>query len=629
MKRPAPTTKWILLFAAVFFLGWFAGRRESGESGGHSGHSKAAAGETVWTCSMHPNIRLPEPGQCPICSMDLIPLEQEERDAAASVPADGLKLSENAAKLADIQTSRVERRAVENRIRLYGKIDYDETRVKVVTSRIKGRLDRLFIDYTGMRVHKGDHLAMIYSPDLLTAQEELLEARRRMNNPSGGESDFLKESNRRALESAREKLRLWDIPAGEIRAVEERGELKEHLLLNAPLEGVVIHKAVREGQYVQTGDRIFTIADLARLWVVLEAYETDLPWLRYGQRVRFETEAHPGVTFTGRISFIDRVLDPEKRVAGVRVNVDNADGRLKPGMYVTATVRSKVAAGGDVMDPSLAGKWICPMHPEIQKDESGVCDICGMALDRPEELGYRTPDVSGPEPLVVPASAVLQTGRRAVVYVRDPESEVPVFTGSTVVLGPRAGDVFVVLSGLEEGERVATRGSFKIDSEMQIRAKPGMMSLPAERGSIDLSFFEPLMENYLKVHGALAADDASAAKRHWKNAARAAAFLAEEDPGGAAEFFQELERTLRLPENGGLENLRGRFARLSEKMKQLVDRFGIPGTHELSLVHCPMAFGGEGADWLQEADEVTNPYFGKKMLRCGTQTTRYLPTGKE
>ena len=228
--------------------------------------------------------------------------------------------------------------------------------------------------------------------------------------------------------------------------------------------------------YVTTGTPIYTVADLSEVWVKLDAYESDLPWIRYGQEVTFSAEAHPGETFKGWISFIDPMLDPKTRTVKVRVNVSNPDGRLKPEMFVRAVVQSQVVREGMVMDPNMAGQWVCPMHPSVVRAEAGTCDICGMDLVTTESLGYVAADEAGQPPLVIPASAPLITGRRAVVYVEKPESEHPTFEGREVVLGPRAGDYYIVESGLSEGQRVVTKGNFKIDSALQIQAKPSMMN---------------------------------------------------------------------------------------------------------------------------------------------------------
>jgi Cu(I)/Ag(I) efflux system membrane fusion protein len=230
--------------------------------------------------------------------------------------------------------------------------------------------------------------------------------------------------------------------------------------------------------YVETGSRIYTIADLLHLWARLEAYESDMAWIHLGQEVEFATDAHPGALFKGRISFIGPVVDPKTRTVRLRVNLSNSDLRLKPGMLVRAVVKGQFAGAGRVFDPYLAGKWISPMHPEVVKDGPGECDICGMPLVPAEELGYVSTPSGGEAPLVIPATAPLITGKRPVVYVEDPTADRPTYEGREVTLGPKAGTEYIVNEGLREGERVVVEGNFKIDSALQIQAKPSMMSPP-------------------------------------------------------------------------------------------------------------------------------------------------------
>ncbi len=390
------------------------------------------------------------------------------------MPARHLVLSETARKLAAIQVAPVEKKFVTSQIRMFGKVDYDETRLAYIAARVPGRLDRLYVDYTGITVKKGDHLVYLYSPELLTAQEELIQALRGVENIRKSAIKSIREASLATLEAAREKLRLWGLTPSQIKKIERQKKPSDHITIYAPISGTVIHKNAVEGMYVDTGTRIYTIADLAWVWVKLDAYEADIMWVRYGQEVELMTEAYPGEKFKGRISFIDPILNAKTRTVAVRVNVDNRDGKLKPGMFVRAVVHSKVAKGGKVMDPGLAGKWISPMHPEVIKNKPGKCDICGMPLVRAEDLGYVKAEPKE-APLVVPATAPLITGKRAVVYVQMPDNKT-MFEGREIVLGPRAGDYYLIRAGLKEGELVVVNGNFKIDSAMQIQAKPSMMN---------------------------------------------------------------------------------------------------------------------------------------------------------
>ena len=319
--------------------------------------TQVAEGPSMWTCSMHPQIRQPKPGDCPICGMDLIPV------AKTSGGMRTLTISPEARALMSIETAPVERRYVSHAIRMVGKVDYDETKLGYITAWVSGRLDRLFVDYTGSPGEQG-------RPHGLHLQRAAL------LGPTGADPGTTIRSGAGStrrfgdvdlLESAREKLRLLGLTEDQIKEIENQDKPSTHLTIYSPVGGIVIEKLKQEGERVKLGDRIYTIADLNLVWVHLDAYETDLPWIRYGQDVTITTEAYPGEEFHGRIAFIQPVLNDKTRTVKVRVNVPNIDGKLKPEMFVHATVRPKVAAGGRVMDPALAGKWIGPMHPEIVK----------------------------------------------------------------------------------------------------------------------------------------------------------------------------------------------------------------------------------------------------------------------
>ena len=466
----------IFIFALGFLLrGFFLPSSSADISGGSESRSASSPQQTVWTCSMHPHLRLPKPGLCPICNMDLIPASTG--DAGDTKERRRLTISDNAKMLMDIETVPVERKFVTATIRTVGKVMYDETRLAYITAWIPGRLDRLFVDYTGVPVNKGDHMVSLYSPELLTAQEELLQAIAAAENIKEDSRGILSEATQATAIAAREKLRLWGLTAQQIADIEKSRKVADHMTIYAPVGGIVIHKDALEGMYVKEGTRIYTIADLSQVWVKLDAYESDLQWLRYGQKVNFTSVSYPGEVFTGTIAFIDPILDERTRTVKVRVNVPNSDGRLKPGMFVKAEVQAHVAGGGRIMDADMVGKWICPMHPDIVKGKLGQCDICDMPLVTTESLGYLSDDPTTAEkPLVIPTSAAMVTGTRAIVYIQITGEDKLTFEGREIVLGPRAGDYYLVRSGLSEGEMVVVKGNFKIDAELQIQAKPSMMT---------------------------------------------------------------------------------------------------------------------------------------------------------
>jgi len=620
--------------------GWMLwGGGDAGDPAPHGSADAAAAAETeLWTCSMHPRIRLPRPGACPICGMDLVRVEA--RGGTDTGPT--LELSPAQRERMRIRTVPVERRYPEARIRLAGRVDYDETRVSRVTAWFPGRIERLYVDYTGVRVAEGDHVAYVYSPEVYAAQEELLQAKRAADRLGAGSAGGPGDASLDTYEAARERLLQWGLGEAQVDALVERGVADSHVTIYSPAGGLVIERSVREGVYVETGTPLVTVADLARVWVQLEAYESDLAWLRFGQHLSFETEAWPGRVFEGTISFIDPVLDPRTRTVRVRVTADNADGLLKPEMFVRATVRARVAASGRVMDPSLLGKWVSPMHPEIVEDGPGACDVCGMDLVPAETLGYVPAEgLASDVPLVVPVTAVLVTGRRAVVYVERTDTEVPTYEGREVVLGPRAGDDYVVEGGLAEGELVVAQGGFKLDSELQIRAQPSMMSAPseprdgashagagAEHGHAPLPSdleldLDALWASYLELHTRLAGDDPEGAARAAASARSELDAIAATAPEGeAADAWSQLRRELDAPlataaATEDLAEQRAAFQALSTALAELLIRSDADALDEALRVECPMAFGGSGGTWLQASDEVQNPYFGDAMPACG------------
>ena len=477
MKNVTTLILIFVIFTAVPFISTLQAQ-DSHQGHDHSSmqHEKSddEAEVDFWTCSMHPQIKLAEPGKCPICGMNLIPVTKDEEDNAKDSKRVTLKLSETARQLADIQTAKVERKAVRKEIRLVGTIDYDETRLTHITAWVPGRIDRMFVDYTGITVKKGDHMLELYSPELISAQEELIQATRSLSKLSNSSSSLVRNSTTRAAQAAEEKLILLGLTEEQVQRIKKRGKAEDDVVIYAPNGGVVVERNATEGMYVQQGTRIYSIADLDSLWVYLDSYETDLPWIRYGQKVNFTTQALPGVTFEGTVSFVSPVVNPETRTTKVRVNVDNSKGLLKPGLFVKGIIKAAVYGKGKVVNTALRGKFICPMHPEIVKDEPSQCSICGMDLVAAEELGLITEDADTELPLVVPASAPLITGTRAVVYVK--QSDAPIYEARTVVLGPEAEGHFVVVEGLKEDELVVTNGNFKIDADLQIRGKPSMMN---------------------------------------------------------------------------------------------------------------------------------------------------------
>lgn len=631
--------KIVLISVAALSIGWWLGSRfGSVEDERYDAETKTETEAQAWTCSMHPHIRQPERGLCPVCSMGLIAVEMKPIPAAG--PRE-LALSEEAIRLAGVQTAVVERRFADVETRMVGKIAIDETRLRDITARVPGRIDRLYVDYTGVHIHRGDHMVSIYSPELLTAQEELVQALRALEKLEDRSVSSLKQTAALTVESARQKLRLWGLTPEQIRRIETERAPSDHLTIYAPESGVVVKRYIGQGAYVQTGERIYTTADLSNLWLKLEVYESDLPWIQYGQSVEFRVEALPGERFEGRISFINPLLDEKTRTIGVRVNVKNVDGRLKPGMLVRAVVRSQTTANGSLANASLAGKWISPMHPEIVKEQAGLCDVCGMALVPADSLGYvGLPSDSLEAPLLVPASVPLLTGKRAIVYVAM-SGKAGRYEGREVELGPRAGDYYIVRSGLRAGERVVVHGAFKIDSALQIKAQPSMMSaveveenFAARTASFEEAPLKDLLLAYLVVQKGLSSDQLQMAM----NGAQTlrSALLRSAHRGSSDVLRNDWERMAPALEQASdlfaaapdIASARAAFVSLSETVLGSVERLGLEMEFALGIYHCPMALKDRGARWIQRVGAVENPYFGASMLRCGSLQRALVARGE-
>jgi len=631
------------LILVAFFVGmWFSGEGSTTNPDKHETHSNE---NQVWTCSMHPNVQLPESGQCPICFMDLIPLES----GSSSLEPNQLSMSESAMKLANIETIPASMGIAELEIHLSGKVKYDESRIGNITAWVPGRLERMFVDYTGISVKKGDHMMELYSPELYTAQEELIQARKLFDS-NKGQSVIGKKTIKATLQASREKLRLMGLLDEQIQKIEESDSPSNLTTVYSPMSGVVIQKNGVEGAYVKTGTNIYTIADLSRVWVIFDAYESDLPWLAFGQKVTFSAEAIPGETFEGRVAFIDPVLDAKTRTVKVRMNVLNPNGMIKPGMFVHGTIHATLDGDGKAINPELANKWICPMHPEVVRDQKGDCDVCGMDLVKSESLGIVHTPYHQHENLLIPASAVLKTGNRAIVYVKI-SGEEPTFEGREVVLGSRVGDKYIVRSGLKEGELVVKKGNFKIDSAMQIAAKPSMMNpsggpsgMGHNHGGMSsgqnhkmstMETFESttsfrkaqtlITDAYFIAEDALAKDNFKESKTALfalnivLSATTTKTFDLSEK---ATKKWNEIRNQLILLTNHAqhwqdIEEARKAFKGLSQSMLSLEQSFSHESSDSYYEIFCPMAFDNTGASWLSKEKDVNNPYFGASMLKCG------------
>ena len=529
-----------------------------------------AKGAVEYTCSMHPQIRQAEPGICPLCEMDLTPLENESSDQTTV-----LKMSPEAAKLADIQTARVGSGPNgARRIRLSGKIAPDERRALTQTAHLAGRVEQLYVTFTGEEVRAGQPLALLYAPALLSAQREFLEAMR------------MKTTNPTLLEAARAKLRNWKLPENFIDELEKSGKIQREVLIRADRSGVVTARRVAVGDYVEEGAPLFELMDLRKVWAILEAYEPDLPFIRVGNRVEITAPALPGRSFSGRIAFIDPLLNPQSRTVALRVELDNAGAAFKPQMFIEGEV-----LGGTYTQTAL----------------------------------------------VVPKTAVLWTGKRSVVYVKVPGASVPSFEFREIELGETTDKGIQVLSGLEPGEEVVVQGAFVIDAAAQLNNSASMINRMVTQDPASVNAvpdLKPLVNGafasqwHAAIQAYLEVKDALVATRPAEAARKAERLLQVLDAVPVRTAAPELEtwwqerlgglkaHCRKLANEQDIEAQRRQFLFVSELMIQHVKALG-GGSNALYVQYCPMAFNNQGGDWVSRQREVLNPYFGEAMLRCG------------
>lgn len=557
----------IIIIGCLFFgglAGWLI--RGTDDHPDHE-HFHVAEDGTVYTCSMHPQIRQNEPGQCPLCGMALTPVSSNSGNSSPFV----LEMTPEAMALSNVQLTRVKSGTGSGKLSLTGKIQVNEQRMKSLTANYSGRVDQLFVNFTGQEVRRGEKLATLYSPDLVNAQKELLETAK------------IKERQPALYQAAREKLRLWKISDEQIARIENSGQVQTQFDVYADVAGVVIARNVAVGDFVNRGTALFEIVDLSSVWVILDAYESDLGAIRKGNDLSFQVSAYPGKEFKAKVTYIDPVLNPDTRTVGVRAEAINSNFELKPEMFVSSTISTS------------------------QSTQSG---------------------------LMIPKTAILWTGPRSVVYVQVGNKEAPAFEMREIELGPRVGDDYLVLSGVEEGEQVVSNGVFAVDAAAQLSGNYSMMLRP-EVKSIDVpeAFKVQLtafVKAYLPIKNALVKTDA---KETQNTINPAKTSLAKVDmkllEGKAHNIWMDILKPMqssldKIAQTSDVEEQRKHFETLSDNLIEAVEYFGVT-EQTIYRQYCPMAFRDKGAYWLSGEKEIRNPYFGDMMLTCGEVKETYQP----
>lgn len=560
-------------------LGWiiFGGNNTSNEK---NNQQTTQTENIIWTCSMDPQIRQTEAGKCPLCGMDLIPLENND------VNINGIEMTENAMKLANIQTMIVGSKTANKEIRLNGKIKIDERKLYSQTTHIPGRIEQLKIDFTGEKVSRGQTLAVIYSPELVTAQEELLQAY------------SIKNSQPELFEAAKQKLHHWKINENTITKILSSGKPIQKFPITADVSGIVTTKKVALGDYVSLGMPLYEIADLSSVWVLFDVYESDIAWVKVGDNIHFTIQSFPGEKFEGNITFLDPIINAETRVSTARIELKNIKNNLKPEMFVSGILQHDLS--------------------KTSKQE-----------------------------IIIPKSAVLWTGERSIVYVKNNASNNSIFSLREVTLGASLGNAYIIKSGLENGEEIVVNGTFTVDAASQLAGKRSMMN--PEDGAINndhnhgeneianalekamlnpnaKNALKPLYQEYFNLKDALAADDftnakkASSAMQKALSSINMSLFYGENH-----EIWMRHQNNLKIalqqaPNFKTIAEIRKAFEHISENMIAITNEFK-PYGETLYVQFCPMVDNNKGAYWLSLSETIYNPYFGSKMLKCGSVKT--------
>jgi Cu(I)/Ag(I) efflux system membrane fusion protein len=552
---------YFILILAGLLLGWliFGGSREPDahdhEAPVHEADGMQAVVE--YTCSMHPQVRQDEPGDCPICGMELIPASgsDDHQDDDPFLFA----MRESYSTWANVRTSKVEAMHTAPTLRFTGRVAVNEQEARLITASFPGRVERLFADFTGRYVREGERLMTLYSPELMQAQQELIQAA------------AAKEDQPRLYEAARSRLKLFNLTDDQIRNMEEGRRPSATTDVYASRSGYITRREVSEGAYVATGSVLFAIAGLQDVWVELDAYESQIGQIRTGQPVRVYPVGGEGQPVTGQVEFIDPFLDAATRTARVRLTVANPHGALKPGMLVHALVEGS------------------PQHQ-----------------------------------MVIPETAVLWTGKRSLVYVKKPLGNGFTFEFREIDTGALTDEGMLVLSGLSEGEEIAVNGVFAIDAAAQLRGHYSMMS-PPDRASIPEPFrgnLARLFQGYFDLKNALANDDPDAAREAGRSLSGLLEDTGKHSLDGEHHMFwmdryEDLEESLEeFVAAASLEELRTHFEPLSEALITTARTLGSLD-QTWYVAYCPMVDGDRGAYWLSEFEQISNPYFGSTMLRCG------------
>ena len=556
---------WILGLGIL--IGWISNSRTSPVFSEVHEHDKSSS---VYICSMHPEIRQNQPGTCPLCGMNLVISTSLQTD----IDPYAIQLSKNAQELANIQTQKVIETSPSFTLHLNGRVMPDERKIAVQTTHISGQIEQLLIGSKGEYIKAGEIIAYVYSPDLIEAQNELLEA------------FSIKEAQPELFEATQKKLKNWKLTPAQIDTILKLGEPIERFPLISEWTGMILNRYVNKGSHVERGTQLYEVANLKSVWVNFDLYETDLKKVHVGDKIKMEFSSYPGKIFLGQINFINSIVDPATQVAKIRVIYTNTFKRVYPGTSV---------------------KGIFESQP---KDDQEI--------------------------ITIPKTAVLWTGKRSIVYVKDPMSNEPTFRLREVTLGNLTTSGYAIINGLEVGEEVVVNGAFTIDAAAQLEGKNSMMNSnliktlknsnkpmsKKNRGKINppqsvVFALKEMTKTYLNIKNALALKNHDIIKSESTmfigQVSDQKIFLTDIDQSKLIQLkkvMQEINATRKIDE------VYKPFAEISDLFFDFLSHFNVK---KLTLFrqYCPMALDYKGAYWLSNTQDIYNPYFGEEMRYCG------------
>ncbi len=580
--------KKFLIFAILFFVALlalvFVAKQKNG---GNQVDEKVASvnkGERkilYYQSPMDPSYISDKPGKSPM-GMDLVPVYEGENPTEG-----GIRIDPTTVQNIGVKSEVVSKQSLKRELRTVARIVYDETKVAYVNTKIGGWIEKLYVEYEGQDVKKDDPLLEIYSPELVSTQEEYLLAFGYEQKMAQSNIKEVGERARTLLESAKKRLEYWDIPKKHIKELEESGQVKKTLMLHSPVTGVVVHKTVLEGKYTKPGENLYTIADLSKVWVYADIYEYELPWVKVGQDAEMTLSYLPGAAFKGKITYLYPYLESKTRTIKARIEFDNADGRLRPDMYADVEINTA-----------------------------------------PKE-----------EVLVVPKEAVIHSGERNVIIIDKGKG---FFEPRDISIGLESKDYYEVLQGVAEGEKVVTSSQFLIDSESRLKeainkmlqakkTKPEQeikemaehkkhedIKMEYEASETTRKAMDDVWNAYFYIREALSKDSlANIAQEANLIYERANLVLNSDEKQEIKNIAKDIIENISQFQEKDIVEVRDAFSTLSNVMIRYMKQFDKANSQarQYRLLYCGM----DKKYWVQKTEEIGNPYLGEARSNCGAQ----------